>query len=102
MIILQPVPGFAEAVKLPDGYGQIENGLYTNHAMGARAYFGENWRILSPEEIAVTMNLVKSSSKSLKELMEQGQMPSFLAVANDESADVNIVITKFSISESVS
>ena len=78
-----------------DIYGEFKNGVYTNKILGAEAYFSENWRILSSEEIEKIMGAVSSKSSTLKD--QNPQIPSFYAAAKDGSANINIVITNMGV-----
>ena len=78
-----------------DIYGEIKGGSYTNKTLGAGAYFGENWRILSSEEIESVMGSASSVSPTLKD--QEPQIPSFYAAAKDGSANINIVVTNMGV-----
>ena len=71
-----------------DFAGEFKNGIYTNSALGAEAYLGDNWRVLSRDETAkvaeastvfyamlrdgsarldINVNVMESSDKGLAE-----------------------------------
>ena len=85
----------AYAVETDDAYytGEVKDRVYVNRALGAEAYFDDNWRILSKKEIAQVMGLAAASSPSLEEIAK-GNMPVFLVGAKDGTANINIVIVK--------
>ncbi|MBQ7170113.1 MAG: hypothetical protein IJR63_09470 [Synergistaceae bacterium] len=76
--------------------GRVRNGMYTNQSLGVRAYFGENWKILSRREIARLNGVVMSASPTLAELTN-GKVPSFCAVTADNTAIVTIEITNLGV-----
>ena len=69
--------------------GRISNGTYTNHQLGVRAYFSENWKILSQEEIAQLYGLNSSASSTL-ESFRNGKTPFFYAMSTDGLSHVMI------------
>ena len=73
--------------------GEVKDGVYINRAIGAEAYFDDNWRVLSQKDIAALMGLAASSSPTLEELVKRN-MPVFVVAAKDGTANVNIVIVK--------
>lgn len=83
------------AAETDDAYftGEVKDGLYINRALGAEAYFDDNWRVLSQKDIAAVMGLAASSSPTLEELMQK-HIPVFMVVTKDGTANINIVLVK--------
>lgn len=76
--------------------GKFENGIYTNESLGVKARFGVNWKILSRESIAKLNGVIISASPTLKELTN-GAMPSFYAMTEDGTSNVNVTITNLGV-----
>ena len=76
--------------------GRISNGTYTNHQLGVRAYFSENWKILSREEIATLYGLNPSASSTL-EMFRNGKTPFFYAMSTDGLAHVTIALSNLGV-----
>ena len=57
----------AYAADPDDAYytGEVKDGVYTNRALGAEAYFDDNWHIISREDIAQMMRITISKSPTL-------------------------------------
>ena len=83
------------AVESDDAYiiGEVKDRIYTNRALGVEAYFADNWRIISREDIAKIMGIAVSNSPTLEELT-QGNVPVFLVAAKDGMTNINIVVVK--------
>ena len=71
--------------------GKITDGIYVNEAMGVKAYFGENWRILSDREISLMMGAANSISPTIEELTN-GNRPVFYVMTKDGRANINLTI----------
>lgn len=71
--------------------GEVKDGVYTNRAMGAEAHFGDDWYIMSREEIAMVMGITTSLSPTLEELTN-GNTPVFYAIMRNGQANLNITI----------
>ncbi|MBR0256417.1 MAG: hypothetical protein IJQ58_01655 [Synergistaceae bacterium] len=76
--------------------GRVRNGTYTNQQLGMRAYFSENWRILSREEIA-QLNGVDPSAPQTMQSFKDGTLPFFYAMSEDGLAHVLISLANLGV-----
>ena len=77
-------------------FGSMRNGTYTNQQLGVKAYFSENWRILSHEEIA-RLNAFDPSASSTMEKYKTGEIPFFYAMSTDNLAHVMIFLVNLGV-----
>lgn len=95
LVVLLSCPAFSATNK---SYiiGSVRNEMYTNLSLGARAYFGENWRISSLEEIAEDNGVTLSEYPTLGELTN-GNMPIFYAAAEDGMANISVMVINLGV-----
>ena len=74
-------------------FGRTSNGHYTNQTLGVKAYFSENWRVLSREEIAQLYGISSPNPKSFT----NGEMPFFYAMSNEGLAHVMILLANLGV-----
>ena len=77
--------------------GGIKDGIYTNHAIGVKVHFDDNWHVLSMKDIAaLDASALKSienlSSPTLEELTD-GDIPVLYVVTDNFADSINITVT---------
>lgn len=91
LVILSAFTCESYAYDSADIYGEMKDGRYTNKVLGAEAYFGKGWNIISREELSIQMGKAAGSSSFLGKLKDAAET-SLIFIASDKKGTLGIII----------